>query len=147
MAQAGDQGEPGCGEKLPDLSKVRLWDVSDFRVCSHTSHPESPASYIWGSLEGKGNSTLPSPDQRQREEERWDLAGDGLKSSQTCSPGVRQSRLKMHSVPQLLKANQENPLNPLDPPNFISRGQLLHSDNGPRDLSSLQCGIGWFQLW
>lgn len=52
-----------------------------------------------------------------------------------------ENGLKIHSVPQLLKANQENPLNPLDPPNFISRGQLLRSD-GPRDLSSLQNGIG-----
>lgn len=90
MAPAGERGEPGCGENLPDLSKDRLWDKSGFRVCFYTIHPESPASYIWGSLEGKGNLTLPSPDQRQREEERWDVAGYGLKSSQTCGPGVRQ---------------------------------------------------------
>lgn len=89
MAPAGKQGGPGCGEKLPDLSKIRLWDESGFRVCFHTIHPKSPARYIWGSLEGKGNSTLPSPDQRQREEETWDVDGYGLKSSRTCQ-GVRQ---------------------------------------------------------
>lgn len=70
MAPAGKQGEPGCEEKLPDLSKIRLWDESGFRICFHTIHPKSPASYISDSLEGKGNSTLPSPDQRQKEEER-----------------------------------------------------------------------------
>lgn len=86
---AGKQGEPGCEEK-PWPSARSGFGTS--QVLGFVSHYSSQVPSVTSQTAWKeNNSTLPSPDQRQKEEERWDVDGYGLKSSRTCGPGVRQT--------------------------------------------------------
>lgn len=62
--------------------------------------------------------------------------------SQACSWGISEAELKMQSVTRPLKAKLSQPLCSSTQPRFLSRGQLLWHDDGPRGYPP-----SWLSEW
>lgn len=65
-APAREEDGQSCGEMLPGLSRVRIWDPPACRVCFQHIHLESARGKLHqrpfkgGNMEGQGNPELPS---------------------------------------------------------------------------------------